>query len=169
MTAWERPLTRSFGVLHLIYGAVGIYFLSQTFLRIPRWAQLDRYPYERHAFYFDITLEILFICALIVAGVLLIQLCRPGVILSNYVFAIEIALFVAESLLSLGLAMRGGSAAAIGMSMGAVAGIGHMGTAAQFITGYPIIALVGLNIARRRLDRQCFWGKSGNLKFVRPL
>ena len=34
-----------------------------------------------------------------------------------------------------------------------------MGTAAQFITGYPVIALVGLNIARRRLDRQGFWGK----------
>jgi hypothetical protein len=159
MAAWEKPLTRSFGILHLIYGAVGIYFLSDIFVRTLRAPQLGKYPYERQVFYFDITLEAFFVCALIVAGVWLIRLSRSGVILSNYIFTIETALFVAESLLSLEFAMHGGRAAAIGMSMGAVAGIGHMGTVAQFVTGYPVIALVGLNIARRRLDRQGFWGK----------
>jgi hypothetical protein len=160
MAAWEKPLTRSFGILHLIYGAIGIYFLSGIFVRTLRGPQLGKYPYERQVFYFDITLEAFFVCALIVAGVWLIRLSRRGVILSNYIFTIETALFVAESLLSLELGMHGGSGAAIGMSMAAVGGIGHMGTAVQFVTGYPVIALVGLNIARRRLDRQGFWRKS---------
>jgi hypothetical protein len=159
MTAWEKPLTRSFGVLHLIYGAVGIYFLSETFVRTLRAPQLGTYPYERQLFYFDISLEAFFVCALIVAGLWLIRFSRRGVTLSNYIFTIETALFVAESLLSLELGMHGGSAAAIGMSIGALGGIGHMGTAVQFITGYPVIALVGLNVARHRLDRQGAWSK----------
>ena len=142
-----------------MYGAVGIVFLLQGFLGISR-VQFDKYSYQREFYDFDVTVEAFLVFALIVAGVLLVQLSRRGVILSNYIFAIEIALFVAESLLSLELMMHGGSAAAIGMSMGALGGIGHMGTAAQFVTGYPVIALVGLNIARRRLDRQGFWGKS---------
>jgi hypothetical protein len=160
MTHWEKLLVRSFGVLHFVYGAVGIVFLLQGFLGISR-VQFDKYPYKREFYDFDVTVEVFLVFALIVAGVLLVQLSRRGVILSNYIFAIEIALFVGESLLSLELVMHGGSAAAIGMSLGALGGVGHMGTAAQFVTGYPVIALVGLNIARRRLDRQGFWGKSG--------
>ena len=159
MTDWEKLLVRSFGVLHLVYGAVGIVFLLQGFLGISR-VQFDKYPYEREFYDFDVTVEVLLVFALIVAGALLVRLSRRGVILSNYIFATEIALFVAESLLSVEFMMHGSNAAAFGMSIGAVGGIGHMGTAAQFITGYPVIALVGLNIARRRLDRRGFWGKS---------
>jgi hypothetical protein len=158
MTEWGKLLVRSFGVLHLVYGAVGILFQLRGLLRISR-VQLDKYPYERPVYYFDVTVEMFFVFALIVAGLLLIRLSRRGVILSNCIFTVEIVLFVAESLVSLEFGMHGGSAAAIGMGMAAVGGIGHMGTAAQFITGYPVIALVGLNIARRRLDRQGFWSK----------
>jgi hypothetical protein len=99
-----------------------------------------------------------FISTLIVAGVWLIRLFRRGVTLSNYLFTVEIAFWLTYSLFSLGLKMHGGSAANLGMSMGAVAGVSGMATSAQLITGYPLIALVGLNIARRHLDRQRSWG-----------
>jgi nitrate/nitrite transporter NarK len=49
------------------------------------------------------------------------------------------------------------TAASIGMSLGATAGIGNMGTNLQSLTAYPLIALVALNIARRRLDRNRSW------------
>jgi hypothetical protein len=160
MTDWGRLLVRSFGVLHLVYGAIGTLFLLDALVRISRNnIQFGKYPYERQVYFFNIGLEVLFVGALIIAGVRLIHLSRRGVILSNCVFLIEIASWLAYSWFSLGLTMHGGRAAALGMSMGAVAGIGGMGTAAQLVTGYPLIALVGLNIARRHLDRQGTWSK----------
>ena len=160
MTSWGRTLIRSFGVLHLIYGAVGSLFLLHTFLRIlPDSAQLGKYPYERQMYYLSVVVEVSFVSALIVAGVWLIRLSRRGVTLSNYLFTVEIAFWLAYSLFSVGLTMHGGNAAGLGMSMGAVAGVGGMATAVQLITGYPLIALAGLNIARRQLDRQGSWGK----------
>jgi hypothetical protein len=158
MTSWGRTLIRSFGVLHLIYGAVGSLFLLHTFLRVlPVGAQLGKYPYERQIYFLNVAVEVSFVSALSVAGLWLIRLFRRGVTLSNYLFTAEIAFWLAYSLFSLGLRMHGGNAALLGMSMGAVAGVGGMGTAIQLITGYPLIALVGLNIARRRLDRQGSW------------
>jgi hypothetical protein len=38
-----------------------------------------------------------------------------------------------------------------------VGGIGDMGTSIQFIMGYPLVALVALNFARRHLDRKGYW------------
>jgi hypothetical protein len=43
------------------------------------------------------------------------------------------------------------------MSLGATAGIGNMGTNLQLLTGYPLIALIALNLARRHLDRKRSW------------
>ena len=79
-------------------------------------------------------------------------------ILSNYVFSMEILFFVLSSLIALRLAMSSNPrAASIGMSLAAVAGIGSMGTALQFLTAYPLIALVALNLARRHMDRNRSW------------
>ena len=72
MTHWEKLLVRSFGVLHLVYGAVGILLLLQGFPRISR-VQLDKYPYEREFYDFDVTVEVFLVFALIGAGVLLVQ------------------------------------------------------------------------------------------------
>jgi hypothetical protein len=160
MTDWGKLIIRSFGVLHLAYGALGTVFLLRALVQISQHSvHFGKYAYERQVYYLNITLEFFFVGALIIAGVLLMRLFRSGVILSNYVLSLEILFWLAYGLSSLGLIMHGGNAANFGMSMGAVAGIGGMGTAAQFVTGYPLIALVGLNMMRRRLERQGSWSK----------
>jgi hypothetical protein len=112
-----------------------------AFLRIfPDSAQLRKYPYEREIYYLSVAVEASFIGTLIVAGVWLTRFFRRGVTLSNYLFTVEIAFWLAYSLFSLGLKMHGGNSADLGMSMGAVAGVGGLATGVQLITGYPLIA-----------------------------
>ena len=83
---------------------------------------------------------------------------RQGAVFSNYVFSLEILFFALSSLVALELGMSGNAAAvSVGMSLGAVGGIGNMGTNLQFLTGYPLIALIAVNLARRHLDRKRFW------------
>lgn len=66
--------------------------------------------------------------------------------------------FALSSLAALEPGMPGNAAAvSVGMSLGAVGGIGNMGTNLQFLTGYPLIALIAVNLARRHLDRKRFW------------
>ena len=79
-------------------------------------------------------------------------------VFSNYVFSMEILFWVLSSLVELKLAMSGNATAvSIGMSLGAVEGIGNMGTNLQMLTAYPLIALIALNLARRHLDRKRYW------------
>jgi hypothetical protein len=66
--------------------------------------------------------------------------------------------FVLSSLVALELNMSGNATAvSVGKSLAAVGGIGNMGTNLQFLTGYPLIALIAVNLARRHLDRKRFW------------
>src|SRR5712664_129157 len=149
MRDWGRLLIRSFGVLHLAYGAIGSIVLVPGLLQILHGnVRFGRHLYERPAYYIAITINCLFVGALIMAGLWLVRLSRRGVTLSNFVLGGEILYWLASSGLSLGLALHGGPAAAIGQSMGAVAGMGDMATSVQVLTGYPLIALVALNFAR---------------------
>ena len=92
------------------------------------------------------------------AGYWLIKVHRRGAVFSNYLFSLEILYFLGSAWISLALSMSSNAtAASIGMSLGAVGGTGNMGTALQELTAYPLIALVTLNIARRRLDRNLSW------------
>jgi hypothetical protein len=103
-------------------------------------------------------LMLYFFLDFILSGYWLILIRRRGAVFSNYVFSTEILFFVLSSWVSLILAMsRNATAASVGMSLGAVAGIGNMGTVLQLLTGYPVLALVALNLARRHVDRNRSW------------
>jgi hypothetical protein len=155
MRDWGRILIRSFGIANWFYGLTGSYFLVDS---LGRANHFGPYPYEAKAYYFLVTINALFLLAIFLTGYWLILVRRRGVVLSNYVFSIEILFFVLSSLVSLPLAMSSNArAVSIGKSLGAVAGIGNMGTALQFLTAYPFIALVFLNLARRHVDRNRSW------------
>lgn len=162
MRDWDRFLVRLFGVLHLLYGAVGSGFLLDSFYRVLRSnIYFGRFLYERPLYYLALTINTLFILMLLLAGLSLIRFLRRGVVLSNFVFSAEILYWIAFAWLSLGLSIHGNdTASSVGKSMGAVAGIGNMGTSLQLITGYPVIALIVLNLAKRRLDRRGGWNTS---------
>jgi hypothetical protein len=105
-----------------------------------------------------VAINALFLSAIFLAGYWLILIRRRGAIFSSYVFSMEILFWVLPGLISLGLAMSGNATAvSVGMSLGAVEGIGNMGTAIQVLTAYPLIFLVALNLARRHVDRNRSW------------
>ena len=155
MRDWGRTLVRSFGIANWFYALTGAYFLIGGLRRVNHFGPN---PYEAKAYYFYVSINALFLFALLLTGYWLILIRRRSVVLSNYVFSMEILFFVLSSLASLRLAMSSNPrAVSVGMSLGAVAGIGNMGTALQFLTAYPLIALVALNLARRHMDRNRSW------------
>ena len=155
MRDWGRILIRSFGIANWFYGLTGSYFLVDGLWRANHFGP---YPYEARAYYFLVIINALFLLAIFLTGYWLILIRRRGVVLSNYVFSMEILFFLLSSLVSLHLGMSSNPrTVSVGMSLGAVAGIGNMGTAPQSITAYPLIALVALNLARRHVDRNRSW------------
>ena len=155
MRDWGRTLIRSFGIANWFYGLTGSYFLVNDLWRANHFGP---HPYEARAYYFLVTINGLFLLAIFLTGYWLILIRRRGAVFSNYVFSMEILFWVLSPLISLTLAMSGNTTAvSVGMSLGAVEGIGNMGTNLQMLTAYPLIALIALNLARRHLDRARSW------------
>jgi hypothetical protein len=69
--------------------------------------------------------------------------------LCNILFPTEILYFSFPVLLWNFFGVRGSIAQAVVVAYG----VGNMGIGAQIFTGYPVIALVALNLARRKLMR----------------
>ena len=154
---WGRILIRFFGIANWFYGLTGSYLVVDGLWR-GRHFGFGPNPYQAEAYYFDVAINALFLFGIFLSGYWLILIRRRGAVLSNYVFSTEILFFVLSSWVSLSLAMsRNATAASIGKSLGAVAGIGNMATGLQLLTGYPVIALVALNLARRQVDRNGSW------------
>ena len=157
MGDWGRILIRSFGIANWFYGLTGSYLLVDGLWR-GRHFGFGPNPYEAEAYYFDVAINALFLLGLFLSGYWLILIRRRGAVFSNYVFSMEILFFVVSSLVSLRLALSSNPrAVSVGMSLGAMGGIGNMGTALQLLTGYPLIALVALHLARRHMNRNRSW------------
>jgi len=83
---------------------------------------------------------------LVFGGIRLWQLKTRGVVVCNGVFVAEILYFMA-----LGFLWNAASPS-LSMSVAAATGVGSMGLSPQLICGYPLVALVCLNLARLRLN-----------------
>ena len=153
MKTWTVRLLRSFGVLHIVFGLAG-FALAIELLRRYSAAPIrpDDLRFEPAAYYTCTALNLIFVSVLVFAGILLLRADLRGVRLSNWLFATEIAYWLLTSTLGLFLTMsHRPTLSVLGLSMGAVGGIGNMGISPQILTGYPIIALVALNLLRKRL------------------
>jgi hypothetical protein len=84
--------------------------------------------------------NLVFILALALSGFLLLRTGVRAIIFANFVFGGEIVYFVASLWPSRG---------ALGRSITEAYGIGNVGLIAQLVVGYPVIALIALNVARR--------------------
>jgi hypothetical protein len=114
-------------------------------------------PYDAGAYYFLVTINALFVVAMFPTGYWLMLIRRKGVVFSNYVFSSEVLFFVL-SVVAFFLNFSGNATAvSVGRSLGAMDGVGNMGTVLQTLTAYPVIALIALNLARRHLDRNRSW------------
>lgn len=158
MRDWGRTLVRSFGIVNWIYGLEGLYFLVDGLWRIRHGGHFGPGAYEKKAYYFLVTINAVFLLAIFLTGYLLILIRRRGVVFSNYLFSVEIMLWVLDAMVTVKLLMSGNATeVSLGQSLGAVQGIGNMGTGLQMLTAYPLIALVALNLARRHLDHNGLW------------
>jgi hypothetical protein len=158
---WGRMLIRSFGIANWFYALTGAYFLVDGLWRVHHSGILGhsgRFPYEAKQYYFLVIINAIFIFSTLLIGYWLFLIRKQGVVFSNYLFSVEILFWILNAIVSLKLAMSGNAViASFGMSLGAVQGIGNMGTNLQFVTAYPAIALIALNFARRHLDRKSLW------------
>jgi hypothetical protein len=154
MRDWGRTLVRSFGIANWLFGLTGTVILIDGLFRANHFG---RNPYDAKAYYFLVAMNALFLLGILLAGYWLILIRRRGVVFSNYVFSIEILFWVGLPIFDPLYMSGNATAVAISKSVGTVWGIGNMGTVFQFLTGYPLIALIALNLARKHLDRKRSW------------
>jgi hypothetical protein len=105
-------------------------------------------PYVRQAYFVLALVDLGCLLLLTVGGVYLLRLNRLGLRICNLVFPVEIGWFLAGSCVPLALGMSGGKWASLGRSIAAAGGIGSLGSAPQILVGYPVFALIFLNLAR---------------------
>ncbi len=146
---------RVFGLLHAVYAVAGLTFALDSLHRYSRRPiRTDELYFEPHAFYVSVVLNLFFISLLAISGIFLWRMDRRGVRLSNWLFSLEVIYWVAGAGLTLLLSLSHKPVMnVLGKSIAAVEGIGNMGIAPQILTGYPIIALVALNLLNRKLSR----------------
>jgi hypothetical protein len=104
-------------------------------------------PYVRQVYLISTFVDAGCLIMLVVGAAYLLRLNRLGLRICNTVFAIEIAWFLGSSWISLALGMLG-RWTHLSLSIAAAEGIGSIGIIPQIITGYPVLALILLNLAR---------------------
>jgi hypothetical protein len=157
---WGRRVIRAFGVLNILFAAVGVYAVSDY--AVPVFTRLHdsaEEPYVREAYYIMTLVNLGCLLALTIGGTYLWRLNRRGLAISNLVFVTEIAWFISKVALGLILGMSGGRWGLLGMSIMAAGGIGGLGTAPQILTAYPVWALVALNLVRSTFPNHALQSK----------
>ena len=141
-----RTGLKVFGFLHIALALFGLWLVVPHLLtRDPSAYPIDpSRPYVEPAFLVMSGISILLLLVQVTAGIYLLQLRRTGILISNVLFISLILYFLAFPPLISG-------AGPIRDSIGVAAGAGNVGIVFQLLIGYPVIALVVLNLLRRKL------------------
>ncbi len=144
---WPKIVVRIFGVLHLILVAIGVYLFS-TGISLAVFSKpsdpFSEYPYEMQAYVLRTAANLVFLVTLLAAAVLLLRLRYLGVVLSNVLFIAMIVYLLDPFSFFLGEGFA--------RSMAVTAGI-NAPMMPVLYTGYPVVSLIVLNLAGRRLKR----------------
>ena len=154
MENWPRAVLRIFGALHILMGIVGIARIGWGCLAYAPeiLAPNPRYPYLIPFYYFFTIVGLSCLIFLIAAGLALCRLEKRARWLSNVVLGFELIFFWAEwEAIIVLLPLLGESWKGIEDSFPMAAGVGGFDQI-QLLTGYPLIALIAINLAYRRLQ-----------------
>lgn len=155
MPSWPSRVIRAFGIVGILVALFGLDNSLRTIVRYSRLLpRTGEAAFHSLGFYVMTTVNILCLLALIVGSVGLLRVSERGRVICNVVFAFEILYFTFEPIMDLFLSLAGGKAALIGDSFSRAGGTGNMGLVIQLISGYPVIALVAINVAYRKLRRE---------------
>jgi len=147
MRGWARNVIYGLAIVNVALIGAGTYFELEGLVRFRDWGRPGNPPYYLAVFCTENALNAAFLGALLIGSLLLWRRPRAGRWTCTAVFAGEIVYVVGSVVFEFIAHFRGGQAALIEWAMGATGGTGNMGIALQMISGYPIIALVLLNLA----------------------
>jgi hypothetical protein len=146
---WPSVIFRIFGLMTFLVAVVsGFFTLIPTItVEIGGAESTPDAPHFVAVFFAMVAINLAFEVLLAIAGILLWQAKTVGLTICNAIFPAEILYsLIVFALWSPGLS--GG----LGTSIAGATGVGNGGLVVQWITGYPVIALVVLNVLRPRLD-----------------
>jgi hypothetical protein len=146
---WSAVTYRVFAIGNVLVVLIGLLFLLPTAWSV-RIVAVEGVPSNSHFatwFWAMASINLCFLALLVVGGVHLFRLRPAGVTICNAVFVGEIIYFLVIGFLwsALPRPVSMGVAAATG-----VGNMGNMGLSPQLISGYPLVALICLNLARRK-------------------
>lgn len=144
---WPKALLKLFGVLNLFFACAGFYQLGFVTFSLVSLGRYPRFgdpsaPYVTEAFFLMTSINFIFLAVLFFAGFLLLRLRAHAVRVNNTLF---VSMIIYELTL---LLINGG---ALGTSIVTAFPTANVGIAPTIFTGYPILALIVLNLAHRRL------------------
>lgn len=148
--SWSARIIRLFAILNVVLCSFGLWAIIYSFAAAPSGVKVPYdpgQPYLSQMFYLFTAVEFICLVAGLVSAAPLWRLKHGGLLLCNILFAFELLYLLAQAFLALVLP------ASLGSSVAGAGGIGGLGLAAQYVTAYPLIALIGLNVAYRRLRR----------------
>jgi hypothetical protein len=143
---WPAVVYRSFAIGNFFVVVVGLLFLLPTAWGVHVGA-VENVPENSHFaawFWVMFVINLCFLALLVVGGVHLFQLRPSGITICNAVFVGEIAYFLVTGLLWSALPRS------VSIGVAAATGVGNMGLGPQVISGYPLVTLICLNLARRK-------------------
>jgi hypothetical protein len=143
---WPAVMYRVFAIGNILAVLIGLLFLLPTAWSV-RFGAVENAPDSSHFatwFWALASINLCFLALLFVGGVRLIQLRPSGVTICNAVFVGEIIYFLVIGFLWSALPRP------LSMGLAAATGVGSMGLSPQLISGYPLVALICLNLARRK-------------------
>lgn len=138
---WPGKTIRGFGIAGLVYVTIGLAITIPDMLSFHSTFPYDRQaPYLAQAYFVMSSINLAFELALGILSVCLIKRNVESIAFCNVLFALQILYMFAPGMLW--------GHPTIGMSVAGATGIANVGLAAQDFTGYPLIALIALNIAK---------------------
>lgn len=155
MPRWPRIAIRAFAIANIIFGLLGLISMSEYPLYHRYYIRmLSERPYLAQSFYVLAGLDFVCLVVLLLSSLFLWRLRQSGRLISNILFTFELLELMIPPALSVKLVEDGGNSAVIGDSIARATGIAGGGMMPQMIVGYPIIALIFLNIAYHCLNQQ---------------
>jgi hypothetical protein len=149
MKRYSAIIVTIFAIANCLFAAWGGRLLYQTVHNYYHVTTRSSNPVvDTHSFavtFFTMTwINVIFLCLLVCATVLLLRFRLSGITFCMTVFAAEIGYFIATPSMS-GISWF--------KDVGGAEGIGNMGLAPQILTGYPLVGLIILFLVRRNLRR----------------
>ncbi len=148
-----KRLIQLFGFLGVVLGAFGLILIAAGIVRfIQRSQVIEGSPYASEAFYGFSFVSALFDLVLVYVGFLLWRIDDRGLRVANVLFPAELLYWILTPTIQLFLLMsKTERTAQIGHSMASAGGIGDIGLTPQLVTAFPLVGLIVLNLAYRKL------------------